>query len=65
MSQDLCFNKISFSKTGAEYLINLIQKHPLLKYLIMCFLYIEEVPKKNGKERQNKGEEEHSENFEH
>lgn len=37
MSQGLRFNKIYFSKTGAEYLINLIQKHSLLKHLILYF----------------------------
>lgn len=56
MSQGLCFNKISFSKTGSEYLINLIQKHPLLEYPIICFLYFGQVLKinKTGKGRQNK-----------
>lgn len=58
MSQGFCFNSvlISFSKTGVEYLINLIQKHPLLKYLTMFFLYFGEVLKvtKTVKGRQNK-----------
>lgn len=40
MNQGLCFKKTSLRKTEAEYLINLIQKHPLLKHLIMCFLHI-------------------------
>lgn len=56
MSQGFCFNSvlISFSKTGVEYLINLI--HPLLKYLTMFFLYFGEVLKvtKTAKGRQNK-----------
>lgn len=58
MSQGFCFNYvlISFSKTGVEFLINLIQKHPLPKYLIMFFLCFGEVLKitKTGKGRQNK-----------
>lgn len=68
MSQGLCFNEISFSKTGAVYLINMIQKHPLLKHLIMRFLYFGEVVKinKTGKGRQNKdGGEKTPESFQH